>query len=54
MKEIEVYTTQDGKCPFLEWRNSLSTEYKVRVNKRLQRMREGLYGDWKHLQNKRR
>ena len=51
MKEIEVYTTQDGKCPFLEWRNSLSTEYKVRVNKRLQRMREGLYGDWKHLQN---
>ncbi len=51
MKEIIIYTTEDNKCPFLEWQNSLSTEYKVRVNKRLQRLREGYFGDWKHLQN---
>ena len=51
MKELIVYTTVDDKCPFLDWRNTLSIEFKVRVNKRLQRLREGLYGDWKHLQN---
>ena len=51
MKDLIVYTSKDNRCPFLEWRNTLSTEYQVRVNKRLQRMREGLYGDWKHLKN---
>lgn len=51
MKQIKVYTTSDGKCPFLQWRKTLTLEYQVRVNKRLQRMSEGLYGDWKHLQN---
>ena len=51
MKEIIVYTTPEGKCPFLEWRNSFNNDYKVRINKRLQRMREGHFGDCKHLKN---
>jgi len=51
MKEIEYYTTPEGKCPYIEWRNTLSIEFQVRVAKRLNRMTDGNYGDWKHLQN---
>lgn len=51
MKIIEFYTTQDGKCPFIELRNSLSIEFQVRVAKRLKRLQEGNYGDWKRLKN---
>ena len=51
VKEIEYYTTLDGKCPYVEWRDSLSCDFQVRVAKRLNRMRDGNYGDWKKLQN---
>ncbi len=51
MKEIEYYTTPEGKCPYIEWRNTLSIEFQVRIAKRLNRMSNGNYGDWKRLQN---
>lgn len=51
MKEIELYTTKSGACPFIEWINKLDTAYRVRINKRLNRMKDGNYGDWKPLQN---
>ncbi|MBR1425603.1 type II toxin-antitoxin system RelE/ParE family toxin [bacterium] len=50
-KEIELYTTEDGKCPFIEWIHDLSSDYRIRINKRINRMKEGNYGDWKKLQN---
>lgn len=51
MKEIIYYTTIDGKCPYIEWRDSLSYEFQARIAKRLMRMQNGNYGDWKRLQN---
>jgi len=50
-KEIELYTTKDGKCPFIDWILELSPTYRIRINKRINRMKEGNYGDWKKLQN---
>ena len=51
MKEIELYTTENGKCPFIEWIRKLDTTYKLRINKRIDRMRNGNFGDCKSLQN---
>lgn len=51
MKEIELYTTIDGKCPYIEWFESLCIEYQSRIYKRLERVEEGNFGDWKRLQN---
>lgn len=51
MKEIEIYTTEDGKCPFINWIKTLSPEYRVRINKRIKRLEEDNFGDWKRLQN---
>ena len=48
-KEIEYYTALDGKCPYVEWRDSLCPDYQVRVAKRLNPMRDGNYGDWKNF-----
>ena len=50
-KDIELYTTEDGKCPFIEWIHSLSPDFRIRINKRINRMKDGNYGDWKKLQN---
>ena len=50
-KEIKYYTTIDGKCPYIEWRDSLSYSFQVRIAKRINRMRDGNYGDCKKLQN---
>lgn len=51
MKEIELYTTADGKCPFIDWIKDIDSAYRVRINKRINRMRDGNFGDWKTLQN---
>ena len=50
-KEIEYYTTISGKCPYIEWRNSLSYEFQVRIFKRLNRIKDDNFGDCKKLQN---
>ena len=49
-KEIKYYYTQSGKCPFLEWRKSLDVSIRLRVNKRIEKLADGLYGDHKPLQ----
>ncbi len=51
MKRIDYYKTNDGKCPFKEWLNSLSIEYQMRIRKRLDRIYEGNFGDWGQIQN---
>ena len=50
-KEIEYYTTQDGKCPYIDWFKTLSREYQSKVLKRVNRLEDGLYGDCKRLTN---
>lgn len=49
-KEIKYYYTSDGKCPYKEWRNSLDLSIRLRVNKRVEKLQDGLYGDYKPLQ----
>lgn len=51
MKQIEFYTTLDGKCPYVDWINSLSYEYQARIDMRLKRVSEGNFGNHKRLQN---
>ena len=51
MKEILTYKTKDGKCPFDIWMKSLDSSVKVRVSKRIERVEEGNYGDYKKLDN---
>ena len=50
-KEIIFYYTIDGKCPYVEWLDSLDISIQMRVIKRTDKLRDGLYGDCKHLQN---
>lgn len=50
-KEIEYYTTPDGKCPYIEWFKTLSRDYQSKVIKRVNRLENGLYGDCKRLTN---
>lgn len=51
MKRIKYYTTTNGKCPYIEWFNELSLEYQLRIDKRINRLQDGLKGDWKPLSN---
>lgn len=49
-KQIKLYYTKDGKCPYLEWYSTLDTSIRLRVDKRIEKLRAGLYGDHKPLQ----
>ena len=49
MKEIYTYKTSTGKCPFEEWFYKLDKTAQARVEKRLERVEEGNYGDFKKL-----
>ncbi|MBE7703826.1 MAG: type II toxin-antitoxin system RelE/ParE family toxin [Cyanobacteria bacterium SIG28] len=49
-KEIIYYYTSDGKCPYKEWRNNLDLSIRLRINKRVEKLQDGLYGDHKPLQ----
>ncbi len=51
MKEIIYYTTIDGKCPYIDWRNNLSYNFQSRISMRLLRLMNGNYGDCKRLKN---
>lgn len=51
MKALEYYTTESGKCPYIEWLENLSPAYQVKAFTRLDRLAEGNKGDWKPLQN---
>ena len=47
MKEIIFYTDTNGKSPFEEWYNCLDNSIRLRIDKRLQRITLGNYGDYK-------
>ena len=49
-KEIKYYYTADDKCPYKEWRSNLDLSIRLRVNKRIEKLKDGLYGDHKALQ----
>ena len=50
-KQIIYYTTTDGKCPYLNWLNTLDSKTQDIVNARIDRLKDGLKGDWKRLTN---
>ncbi len=47
--EIEVYTDEKGNSPFEEWLFSFDTSTQLRITSRLDRMRDGNFGDSKTL-----
>ena len=40
MKQIEYYTTEDGKCPYVEWLEKLSPTFQVKILTRLDRLQK--------------
>lgn len=48
-KNIEVYITNNGKKPFIEWLESLDKSVRYRVKERLDRIALGNLGDWKSI-----
>ena len=50
-RQIIYYTTIDGKCPYLEWVNTLDYKTQSIVYARVERLKDGLKGDWKRLTN---
>ena len=51
LKKIIYYKTDDGRCPFDEWVNSLDNKYKSIIDNRIERLMDGLYGDHRKLSN---
>ncbi len=49
MKKIIYYKSKDGKCPYLDWYNSLDNSIKPYIAQRLIRVQEGNYGNQKKL-----
>ena len=50
-KQIIYYTTLEGKCPYLEWLKILDSKTQDVINARVDRLKDGLKGDWKRLTN---
>jgi putative addiction module killer protein len=45
-REIEIYITEDGRAPFLDWLNSLrDIRGRAKIRTRLDRVRLGNFGD---------
>ena len=51
MKRIFVYKTSTGKCPYDDWFYELDKTAQARIEKRLERVKEGNYGDFKKIDN---
>ena len=49
MKKIIYYRTKTGKCPYVDWYNSLDNSVKAQITKRILRISEGNFGDSKKL-----
>ncbi len=47
---IEYYETDNGKCPYLEWEDSLPIKLRGQIRKRLNRVRLGNFGDFDHIE----
>lgn len=50
-KQIIYYTTTDGKCPYIQWFFTLDGKTQSIVQARVDRLKDGLKGDWKRLSN---
>lgn len=51
MKEIIIYKTKMNKCPYLDWHDSLNISVKARIDKRIERVSQGNFGDFKKINN---
>ena len=49
-KQIKYYYTKDNKCPYLDWYKDLDKSIQLRISKRIEKLENGLYGDFKKLQ----
>jgi putative addiction module killer protein len=48
-KIIRYYETAEGKCPYEKWLLSLDKSIKDKISRRLDRVVEGNYGDFKWI-----
>ena len=48
-KHIEIYVTEDGRAPFLEWLESLDKTIRYRIKEKLDRVALGNLGDHKFI-----
>ena len=51
MKQVIYYTTIDGKCPYQDWYKKLDKSVRQQVDRRIDRLEEGNYGDFKKISN---
>ena len=49
-KQIIHYYTITGECPYNDWFNSLDKSIQLRIDKRVEKLRQGIYGDRHWLQ----
>ena len=49
MKTVLKYELKNGKIPFDEWFNELDNPIKAKVLVRIERLKNGLYGDYRNL-----
>ena len=50
--QLEVYETDNGRFPYVEWENSLSVKDRAIITARLDRIRQGNFGDCKSVKGK--
>jgi putative addiction module killer protein len=48
---IELYETEKGKCPYVEWERKLDVKIRAQVMRRIARIRLGNFGDCKPIEN---
>ncbi len=51
MKQVLYYTTSDGKSPYFDWYNKLDNSIKQKIDIRINRLKNGSYGDFKRISN---
>ncbi len=49
-KEIIYYYTANNECPYKEWHDTLDKSIRFRIDRRIEKLETGLYGDHKRLQ----
>ena len=47
--DIQIYETDDGKCPYLKWESRLSRIARAKISARLERVKLGNIGDCKAI-----
>ena len=50
--DIQIYTVDNGKCPYLLWESKLNRKARAIITARLARIRLGNFGDCKYIQGK--